>query len=94
MTSLGGAAILGGAATLLPGALLESDDVVLAGGVLLGAGAGVLTGGIIALVLSRTSVEVTAGSSGSKDNTPDAASVFEIDKRAVARAPRYWLGEL
>jgi hypothetical protein len=89
MISVGGAAVLGSVSMFVVGALSETDDFLLVGGGMLGGGAAVLTGGILAAVFSRTSVEVTEGS----PTKSDAAEVFEIDRRTVARAPRYWAGE-
>jgi hypothetical protein len=61
MISLGGASMLGGASTLLTGALIDESDWMVPGGVMLGAGAAVLVGGIVTLVMTRTTVELTPG---------------------------------
>ncbi len=77
-------------AIITPGDSLDfpSDDLLLAGGVTAGVGGAMLITGIVLVATSGTSVDIESGSKAG-----DSASLFEIDKRTTARAPRYWLGE-
>jgi hypothetical protein len=93
MTAVGGAAILAGASVLIYGATLDAanldldgtvdtddgSDYMIPGAVTMGVGAAVLVGGIVSIVVARTSTDVQPGS-------PDRAA-------RAPRAPRYWLGE-
>jgi hypothetical protein len=94
MTAVGGAAILAGASVLVYGATLDAanidfdgtvdtdddgSDYMIPGGVTMGVGAAVLIGGIVSIVVARTSTDVQPGG-------PDRAA-------RAPRAPRYWLGE-
>lgn len=98
MMILGGTALLGGAIILPVAAttasdLEISDDLMIAGGVMLGGGAGILAGGIALFVTGGTSVDVVDGPRAEVDDSAKLREPFEMDRRPVARAPRYWLGE-
>lgn len=100
-TTIGVVGVAVGVITLLVG-VNEEDDIateevednsnkLIAGGAILGIGAGTLTIGIIMLVAGRTGIELRSGGEVIED--AKAGEPFAIDSRPRAIAPRYWLGE-
>jgi len=97
MIAVGSVGVVVGALMLPIGALVIEgslgDQLVIGGGASLGIGAGLIGGGIALVVTGRTKVEVFNGPPKKDADAEALAPPFEIDKRPVAVAPRYWLGE-
>lgn len=100
-TTIGVVGVAVGVITLLVAANEEDDFAteevednstkLIAGGAMLGIGAGCLGIGIIMLVAGRTGIELRSGGEVIEDAR--RGEPFAIDSRPRAVEPRYWLGE-
>lgn len=69
----------------------ENSKKLIAGGAILGIGAGSMVLGIVMLVAGRTGIELRSGGEVIED--AKRGEPFAIDSRPRAIEPRYWLGE-